>query len=76
VPVDWKEDPDSRVHLIATATEDLRGIVRLLRAPAPQADGPVRRPLDPSPLLAAAGGAPDYCTGQVWTGSLLCMDSR
>jgi glycosyltransferase involved in cell wall biosynthesis len=43
VPVDWTEDPDSRVHLIATAIEDLRGIARLRRAgrawagdPAPQ----------------------------------------
>jgi glycosyltransferase involved in cell wall biosynthesis len=43
VPVDWTEDPDSRVHLIATAIEDLRGIARLRRRgpaaagdPAPQ----------------------------------------
>ncbi|HEY7630940.1 MAG TPA: dolichyl-phosphate beta-glucosyltransferase [Thermoleophilaceae bacterium] len=32
VPVDWKEDPDSRVQLTATAIEDLRGIARLMRA--------------------------------------------
>ena len=31
VPVDWTEDPDSRVHLISTAIEDLRGIARLRR---------------------------------------------
>ena len=43
VPVDWTEDPDSRVHLVATAIEDLRGIARLWRRgpatagdPAPQ----------------------------------------
>ena len=29
VPVDWTDDPDSRVDIVATATEDLRGIVRL-----------------------------------------------
>ncbi len=29
VPVDWVDDPDSRVDIIATALEDLRGIVRL-----------------------------------------------
>jgi putative flippase GtrA len=29
VPVDWIDDPDSRVKLIATALADLRGIVRL-----------------------------------------------
>ena len=31
VPVDWVDDPDSRVDIVATATADLRGIVRLLR---------------------------------------------
>lgn len=31
VPVDWVDDPDSRVNIVATATEDLRGIVRLGR---------------------------------------------
>lgn len=29
VPVDWVDDPDSRVDIIATAAEDLRGIARL-----------------------------------------------
>jgi putative flippase GtrA len=29
VPVDWIDDPDSRVKIIATAAADLRGIVRL-----------------------------------------------
>ena len=31
VPVDWVDDPDSRVDIVATATADLRGDVRLLR---------------------------------------------
>lgn len=31
VPVDWVDDPDSRVDLVATAAEDLRGIARLGR---------------------------------------------
>lgn len=30
VPVDWTDDPDSRVDIVATALEDLRGIARLL----------------------------------------------
>jgi hypothetical protein len=30
VPVDWVDDPDSRVDILATAAEDLRGIVRML----------------------------------------------
>jgi putative flippase GtrA/glycosyltransferase involved in cell wall biosynthesis len=31
VPVDWIDDPDSRVDIIATALADLRGIARLLK---------------------------------------------
>lgn len=31
VPVDWIDDPDSRVDIVATAVADLRGIVRLVR---------------------------------------------
>jgi putative flippase GtrA len=29
VPVDWFDDPDSRVDVVATALDDLRGVVRL-----------------------------------------------
>ncbi|HZB50411.1 MAG TPA: dolichyl-phosphate beta-glucosyltransferase [Mycobacteriales bacterium] len=32
VPVDWVDDPDSRVDLVATALADLRGVARLSRA--------------------------------------------
>ncbi|MFE0477304.1 glycosyltransferase [Streptomyces sp. NPDC058947] len=32
VPVDWVDDPDSRVHLLSTALADLRGMARLGRA--------------------------------------------
>jgi glycosyltransferase involved in cell wall biosynthesis len=31
VPVDWVDDPDSRVRVAATIAEDLRGVLRLLR---------------------------------------------
>jgi putative flippase GtrA len=31
VPVDWVDDPDSRVDVVATAKADLRGVVRLGR---------------------------------------------
>ncbi|MDT5012591.1 MAG: hypothetical protein QOH57_4208, partial [Mycobacterium sp.] len=31
VPVDWVDDPDSRVDIISTATADLKGIARLLK---------------------------------------------
>ena len=32
VPVDWVDDPDSRVDIVPTAIADLRGIARLARA--------------------------------------------
>src|SRR6202142_3056014 len=32
VPVDWVDDPDSRVDVVATALADLRGVARLARA--------------------------------------------
>jgi putative flippase GtrA len=32
VPVDWVDDPDSRVDIVATALADLRGVARLLAA--------------------------------------------
>src|SRR4051812_27439219 len=32
VPVDWVDDPDSRVAIVATAVEDLRGVIRLIAA--------------------------------------------
>jgi glycosyltransferase involved in cell wall biosynthesis len=31
VPVDWVDDPDSRVDIVATALADLKGVVRLIR---------------------------------------------
>jgi glycosyltransferase involved in cell wall biosynthesis len=37
VPVDWVDDPDSRVDILRTALTDLRGVARLLAA------GPVAR---------------------------------
>ena len=37
VPVDWIDDPDSRVDIVATAIADLRGIVRLARPAVAQA---------------------------------------
>jgi glycosyltransferase involved in cell wall biosynthesis len=51
VPVDWVDDPDSRVDVLRTAYDDVKGIVRLLRhrdgGPGPDdptASGPVARP--------------------------------
>jgi putative flippase GtrA len=52
VPVDWVDDPDSRVDIVATALADLRGIVRLGRALATGALplGELRRRLGRPPL--------------------------
>jgi hypothetical protein len=32
VPVDWIDDPDRRVDIVATAVADLKGIARVARA--------------------------------------------
>jgi putative flippase GtrA len=52
VPVDWVDDPDSRVDIVATAVADLRGIARLGRALATGALplGDLRRRLGRPPL--------------------------
>ncbi len=40
VPVDWIDDPDSRVAIVSTALDDLRGVARLaLRRKPQQPDG-------------------------------------
>ena len=41
VPVEWKEDPDSRVNVLATALEDLRGLARLRLRGIPPVEPPV-----------------------------------
>jgi glycosyltransferase involved in cell wall biosynthesis len=40
VPVLWVDDPDSRVAIVATALEDLRGIARLRREARGRSDSP------------------------------------
>ena len=58
VPVDWVDDPDSRVDLLATAIADLRGVARVGRALAtgrlPVAA--VRAQLGRTPLVAETAG--------------------
>jgi putative flippase GtrA len=62
VPVDWIDDPDTRVNIVRTARADLAGIVRMLRGRAagrlPIAElraGIGRHPLAGAPSDAAAG---------------------
>ena len=31
IPVDWVDDPDSRVHVVSTATQDLKGVLRVAK---------------------------------------------
>ncbi len=57
VPVDWIDDPDSRVDVLNTAIADLKGVVRLLRALGTGALPLVelRREFGRGPLTTAAG---------------------
>jgi len=55
VPVDWVDDPDSRVNVVSTAIDDLRGVRRLLfrRPKGLQRSGP--RDVAADQLLRFAG---------------------
>jgi putative flippase GtrA len=50
VPVDWADDPDSRVDIVHTALGDLRGVGRLLRTELRRDLGVERAPLPRAPL--------------------------
>ena len=60
VPVDWVDDPDSRVDIVSTAVADIRGVARLGRALAtgklPLAD--LRSQLGRTPHPAPVPGVP------------------
>jgi len=63
VPVDWVDDPDSRVDIVATALADLKGIVRVSRA---LAGGRLPLAALRSPRQAEAStGAPAGLVGQL-----------
>jgi glycosyltransferase involved in cell wall biosynthesis len=55
VPVRWVEDLDSRVEILATAREDLRGIIRLRRA---EREGHARPSAQPGSAQAAESPTP------------------
>ncbi|RKN48578.1 glycosyltransferase [Micromonospora endolithica] len=67
VPVDWVDDPDSRVDIVATALADLRGIGRLGRAlltgALPMAQ--LRAQLGRAPLVAPPAQVPAGLAGQL-----------
>jgi putative flippase GtrA len=67
VPVDWVDDPGTTVDIVATATQDLRGVWRLLlglgsgRIPVARLRAELRRPDLPS----AVPGVPSGLFGQL-----------
>jgi hypothetical protein len=67
VPVDWVDDPGTTVDIVATATEDLRGVARLIRGFAsgriPVAR--VRAELASPELPVTVPGVPRGLLGQV-----------
>jgi putative flippase GtrA len=67
VPVDWTDDPGTTVDIVATATEDLRGVMRLVRGfttgRIPVAR--VRAELAEPELPATVPGVPQGLLGQV-----------
>ncbi|MET7375686.1 dolichyl-phosphate beta-glucosyltransferase [Micromonospora arida] len=70
VPVDWVDDPDSRVDIVATALADLRGVGRLGRAlltgALPLAD--LRAQLGRAPLTGPGARRDPALPGQVPVG--------
>ncbi|MGC9665537.1 glycosyltransferase [Planosporangium sp. 12N6] len=60
VPVDWTDDPDSRVDIVSTAVADLKGIARLGRAllTGSLPIGQLRRQFGRHPLEATTPGVP------------------
>ncbi len=52
VPVDWVEDADSRVRIVSTAVEDVRGLVRVARAKVTGAARVADLPRRPAPRCA------------------------
>lgn len=68
VPVDWVDDPDSRVDIVSTAMDDLRGVIRvgkaLTKGELPLAD--IRAQLRPEHARAALDehGNPISATGR------------
>jgi putative flippase GtrA len=62
VPVDWIDDPDSRVDIVKTAKADLAGIVRMLRAfaggrlPVAELRAQIGRPPQPDPVPGVPAG--------------------
>ena len=46
IPVKWDDDPTSTVNITRTATEDIKGLLRLRFGGIPQIIGPGAEPID------------------------------
>src|ERR1700758_771583 len=62
VPVDWVDDPDSRVDIVATATADLKGVARMMKG---LATGTIPVAEIAAQLGSARAGAPKSLLRQV-----------
>lgn len=56
VPVDWVDDPDSKVDILRTASEDLRGVLRMLKTFA-RGEGRIQPP-ESVAVACVAGSVP------------------
>jgi putative flippase GtrA len=71
VPVDWIDDPDSRVDIVATAKADLAGIARMARAlgtgrlPVAELRAQLGRPPLSGPLAEPVPGVPAGLVAQL-----------
>ncbi|MFJ9605737.1 glycosyltransferase [Kitasatospora sp. NPDC101176] len=67
VPVDWTDDPNSTVHIVRTATEDLKGVWRVGKALASGSLplNRLRRPFGDDPRDRQLTGVPRGLTGQL-----------
>jgi len=69
VPVDWVDDPNSKVDIVATAREDLRGIARLRRTiptlPLREINARLGRTESPVYTIAKIGASATEVTPQV-----------
>ncbi|SFJ77363.1 GtrA-like protein [Amycolatopsis sacchari] len=67
VPVDWIDDPDSSVNIVATATADLKGVARMIRAFAkgslPLSE--IRAQLGRAPIGVSTPGVPPRLATQL-----------
>ncbi|TMR24926.1 glycosyltransferase [Nonomuraea turkmeniaca] len=67
VPVDWVEDVDSRVQVVSTAVDDIKGLIRVARAKASGAARVPDLPRRPEPRAAH----PDAALAETNSGGLL-----